>query len=150
MTTTSPPATSSPPTETPSGTTTFNAPVSQSQTDTASVLILGPLTTIFTPPARCSTHTWAICSTCTVQHAFQGIDCEQGDNTECWPHVTWGVDRPEGQYFMGLGVYSPGISCPHGYTAACTSTGGGQSGSGGWSAQFRVQEGETAIGCCPT
>jgi len=115
----------------------------------AAATILGPLTTEFTPPAKCSTHTWGICNTCSQQHAFQGINCSEGDDVDCWPPVTAGVDRPDGQYLKGWGVYSPGISCPNGFTAACTST-RGQSRAGGWKAQFDVGDRETAIGCCPT
>lgn len=111
---------------------------------------LGPLTTSFTYPASCSI---AVLECPTCSSAWQAQTCSnngnngQGiqDNSECWPKAT-AQDAFTGLAFNGAGFYSPAISCPAGYSAACSATYGGSS---GYSFQFSLVEQETAIGCCP-
>lgn len=68
---------------------------------------LGPLTTIFTPPASClSTITSASLAGFFVGHFSAG-------NENCYPPST------TTNYFATSYFYSPGI-CPSGYSAACT------------------------------
>ncbi|KAK3339051.1 hypothetical protein B0H65DRAFT_433093 [Neurospora tetraspora] len=98
---------------------------------------LGPLTTVFTAPAACSTAIFA-----DNKLGWRGQLCvDDGqsitDNTDCWP----GTQR---------GFYSPGLFCPEGYTSACTASAVDGVTSTGWKAQYPLQDGETAIGCCPT
>ncbi|KAF2750316.1 hypothetical protein M011DRAFT_237900 [Sporormia fimetaria CBS 119925] len=120
---------------------------------------LGPLTTLFTPPTECSRAVLP-CQTCST--AWLGLACSSDggpiDDITCWPPATSSIPRPT-PYVSGMGFYSPGISCPAGYTSACTavSTRPGQTDvpelitrgpfkDGGF--QFRLVEGETAVGCC--
>ncbi|KAH8701082.1 hypothetical protein BGW36DRAFT_460139 [Talaromyces proteolyticus] len=111
---------------------------------------LGPLITPFTYPSACA---YAIldCSTCS--DAWQGQTCSDNgnvgdsqDDPDCWPPRINGnlLTSPP---FMGGGFYSPGISCPVGYTSACSATGGGHT---GYSFQYNLLDAETAIGCCPS
>ncbi|KAK3319384.1 hypothetical protein B0H66DRAFT_559370 [Apodospora peruviana] len=107
---------------------------------------LGPLTTTFVPPARCTTAI-AACKTCV--DAWQGQECLVSpgprDVTTCWPTTTAGV--PEPTYpLQGWGFYSPGIICPTGYTSACSSAADRRD---GFQFQFTLVAGETAVGCCP-
>jgi hypothetical protein len=107
---------------------------------------LGPLTTAFTPSPSCSTIV-PFCTTCSFGWAGQSCSATNPiDDTACWPPTkTAGVTIPT-QPLLGWGFYSPGLACPFGHTAACTATAdGGQD----WQVQFRLEKGETAIGCCP-
>jgi hypothetical protein len=110
---------------------------------------LGPLTTAWKMPDECSVNI-VNCATC--GEGFRGQQCvlREGearaeDHTRCWPPATPGAGSPSWP-FMGWGYYSPGVSCPVGYTAACTAEYGGRS---EWAHQFTLVPGETAIGCCP-
>lgn len=118
--------------------------------------VLGPLTTVFTPPPACTTAVGQAAggllglgllgSTGSV--AFLGQSCSAGnpaDAASCWPATTSGAPSPP-QSIGSWGVYSPGIECPAGYASACSATAGGTS---GWPLQFQLTAGETAIGCCP-
>lgn len=111
---------------------------------------LGPLTTPFTYPSSC---TLAVleCSTCST--GWQAQTCSdntynnQGvqDNPDCWPPRINGNLLTD-VAFLGGGFYSPGISCPVGYSTACSATGGGST---GYSFQYPLLASETAVGCCP-
>lgn len=107
--------------------------------------ILGPLTTVFTAPPECSIA--GIISSQTS--AYRGQDCTVDhlvDASTCWPRVTAAAPLKTPP-LNGWGIYSPGISCPAEYTSACFAT---QGSSTGWEMQFAMDEGETAVGCCPT
>jgi hypothetical protein len=112
-------------------------------------VILGPLTTTFQPPAPCSAAV-GICSTCDA--VFVGQKCGSAgpqDDTTCWPPTTQGALRPSSA-LNGWGFYSPGISCPAGFTSACHATADSQSSQAAdWAMQFLLEPGETAVGCCP-
>ncbi|KAK4223014.1 hypothetical protein QBC38DRAFT_400463 [Podospora fimiseda] len=109
--------------------------------------ILGPLTTVFEPPASCSVaHPW--CSDCPLAWVAQtcaGMTVQ--DNPSCWPETaTWA--RSGGAFMFGWGFYSPGVVCPAGHTAACQATAGGKS---DWkSFQYKMESEEVFVGCCPT
>ncbi len=109
-------------------------------------VILGPLTTVFVPPAPC---TIAIgqCATCNV--AWWGQTCAPTtvqDDTSCWPATTEGTPAPSAALY-GWGFYSPGLECPAGYTSACTAIAGHSS---QWKVQYQMKAEETFVGCCPT
>ncbi|GAB1316491.1 Osmotin, thaumatin-like protein (Fragment) [Madurella fahalii] len=109
-------------------------------------IVLGPLTTTFTPPAPCSVAV-GLCETCDV--AWWGQTCAPRtvqDDPSCWPAPTVGAVSPE-QMLLGWGFYSPGVICPAGYTSACTAVAGQTT---GWKHQFVMEPEETFIGCCPT
>ncbi|KAK0741101.1 hypothetical protein B0T18DRAFT_309510, partial [Schizothecium vesticola] len=114
-------------------------------------VILGPLTAAFQPPAPCSAGV-GICSTC--NDVFFGQKCGSvgpQDDTTCWPPTTQGALRPSSA-LNGWGFYSPGISCPVGFTSACHATadsGSSSSQTADWAMQFPMEPGETAVGCCP-
>ncbi|KAI5463916.1 hypothetical protein BGZ63DRAFT_353822, partial [Mariannaea sp. PMI_226] len=88
---------------------------------------LGPLTTRFTYPASCRVAILA-CTNC--DYGWQGQTCSdnslntQGvqDNIDCWPE-RHNSSLSTGVALNGFGFYSPGISCPAGYTTACAATG---------------------------
>ncbi|KAK3294191.1 uncharacterized protein B0H64DRAFT_181533 [Chaetomium fimeti] len=108
--------------------------------------ILGPLTTVFTPPAPC-TIAIGLCETCDV--AWWGQTCAETtveDNTECWPTTTEGAPEPTKLPLFGRGFYSPGLECPAGYTSACSAVEGVTS---QWKVQFQMEPEETFVGCCP-
>ncbi|KAK3900946.1 hypothetical protein C8A05DRAFT_16806 [Staphylotrichum tortipilum] len=110
-------------------------------------VVLGPLTTVFIPPAPCSIAV-GLCTTCDV--AWWGQTCALmtvQDDPGCWPPTTDGVPEPTPP-LLGWGFYSPGLECPAGYTSACTEI-AGQSAAGGWKAQYQMLPGETFVGCCP-
>jgi hypothetical protein len=133
---------------------------------------LGSLTTVFTPPPACFTPYmggWAP-GTPLYNSLLWGIGCsltsytnggfyEHGWSTACYPSgmfyesVFMGANTViaagQGQ---SIAVYSPGLSCPQGFSSACTVT--KQPGDQPpatepllWSA---LATGETAIGCCPS
>lgn len=114
--------------------------------------VLGPLTTTFTPPAACS-QLVAQCSTC--NSAFQAQECHSSsnevftiqDDKSCWPPLSGlATVFSFGPTLGGYGFFSPGLVCPHGYTSACSATGGGHS---DWGVEYSLVPGETAVGCCP-
>lgn len=81
---------------------------------------------------------------CAVAEQDNGIGL---DDASCWPGTSSGAATPSAS-FHGWGFYSPGTICPTGYAGACSAT-GGAGGSRDWPVQFRLLEGETAVGCCP-
>ncbi|KAI1329386.1 hypothetical protein F5Y16DRAFT_397571 [Xylariaceae sp. FL0255] len=111
---------------------------------------LGPLTTPFTYPSSCAIAVHD-CSTC--DDFWQAQTCtdngfnSQGvqDNIDCWPSRA-NTDLSTGVALNGWGFYSPGLSCPVGYTTACGATASVES---GFTFQYPLTAGETAIGCCP-
>ncbi|KAI1260706.1 hypothetical protein F5Y18DRAFT_432067 [Xylariaceae sp. FL1019] len=112
---------------------------------------LGPLTEAFTYPSSCTVAVQQ-CSYCDV--FWQGQTCGdnpnnyQGvqDNADCWPpRSNHGLMTDVA--FNGWGYYSPGLACPTGYETSCIGT---ASVDGGFSFQFPLTKGETAVGCCPT
>ncbi|KAH6695071.1 hypothetical protein F5X68DRAFT_186585 [Plectosphaerella plurivora] len=113
--------------------------------------LLGPLTTVWVPPATC-TAMIPLCDNCIVGYMAQSCDADimgagpVRDNTACWPPVLAKHASPT-HPFNGWGFYSPGIQCPTGYAEACTTE---YQKRGDWPAQFSLVEGETAIGCCPS
>jgi hypothetical protein len=119
---------------------------------------LGPLTTTFTPPPECTVAVGAASNGLAdffgvggdKDIAFLGQGCSRGkafDATTCWPETSKGVEEKEAP-LSGWGFYSPGLHCPVGYATACSATGGSGGGSG-WPVQFKLRDGETAVGCCP-
>ncbi len=120
---------------------------------------LGPLTTTFTPPPACTVAIGAVdggllglglLGASVENVAFLGQSCSAGnaaDATSCWPPTSKGVKAPAGS-LAGWGFYSPGLNCPAGYASACSATGGSGGGSN-WPVQFKLLDGETAVGCCP-
>ncbi|AEO69847.1 uncharacterized protein THITE_2057645 [Thermothielavioides terrestris NRRL 8126] len=120
---------------------------------------LGPLTTTFTPPAACTVAVGArggglvglLLGGGTSDVAYLGQACTAGsavDATSCWPSTSKGAQSQKPP-LQGWGFYSPGLHCPVGYATACSATGGSGGGSG-WPVQFKLRDGETAVGCCPS
>ena len=108
-------------------------------------VILGPLTTVFTPPAPC-TIAVGLCATCDV--AWLGQTCGPTavqDDTGCWPPTTEGAPEPTAPLY-GWGFFSPGLECPAGYTSACTAISGQAT---SWRVQYQMEAEETFVGCCP-
>ena len=118
---------------------------------------LGPLTTTFTPPPACTVAVGAgrgalfgLIGGGDKDVAYLGQGCSQGkafDATSCWPQTSQGA-KEQPAPLHGWGFYSPGLDCPVGYATACSATGGSGGGSG-WPVQFKLRDGETAVGCCP-
>jgi hypothetical protein len=116
---------------------------------------LGPLTTTFTPAAACTLAVGAgrgglFGGGGDKDVAYLGQACSRGkafDDTSCWPATSKGAEEQEAP-LHGWGYYSPGLHCPVGYATACSATGGSGGGSG-WPVQFKLRDGETAVGCCP-
>ncbi|KAK8092566.1 hypothetical protein PG999_014765 [Apiospora kogelbergensis] len=123
--------------------------------------VLGPLTTIFTPKPTCTT---PVAGSCHDQNcvAWNGQVCTTlakwnnsysvMDQSSCWPAYTSGavtIDVAVKGALGGWGFYSPGLSCPAGYTSACTKTADTNS-QNDFTFQFAPTAGETAVGCCPT
>ncbi|KAG9253426.1 uncharacterized protein F5Z01DRAFT_688251 [Emericellopsis atlantica] len=103
--------------------------------------VLGPLTTSWVAPSFCTAHVLP-CSTCS--EGFRGQSCVVGTDGKASEQDNSGTPVHP---FVGWGFYSPGTGCPTGYSAACTARyGKGPE----WKIQFDLQEGETAVGCCPT
>jgi hypothetical protein len=83
------------------------------------------LTTIFTPPASCST-SWtyegeyfnALSDGLLMQNVLSNFD------TRCWPASFTGNGRANGLSNFPIQIYSPGI-CPSGYTTAAGFTDSG-------------------------
>ncbi|KAK4143981.1 uncharacterized protein C8A04DRAFT_28325 [Dichotomopilus funicola] len=120
---------------------------------------LGPLTTTFTPPPACTVAVGAATGGLggwlglggQEDVAYLGQACSWGkayDDTGCWPETTAGVAETKAPLY-GWGFYSPGLHCPVGYATACSATGGSGGGSE-WPVQFKLRDGETAVGCCPS
>ncbi|KAK3392721.1 hypothetical protein B0H63DRAFT_461 [Podospora didyma] len=121
---------------------------------------LGPLTTTFTPPPACATAVGVaeggllglgLLGGPLANTAYLGQACSRGkavDATTCWPPASSGAESKSAP-LSGWGFYSPGLHCPIGYATACSATGGSGGGSG-WPVQFKLLDGETAVGCCPS
>ncbi|KAH7324847.1 hypothetical protein B0I35DRAFT_476058 [Stachybotrys elegans] len=115
-------------------------------------VLIGPLTTTWSAPSGCRMN--LLCSTCGLffrageSCASIGPTGEVQDDTSCWPPAATGVQIASPRYpFIGWGFYSPGLACPTGYVSACTAIHGQRP---QWPIQFTLEEGETAIGCCPS
>ncbi len=118
---------------------------------------LGPLTTTFTLPPACTVAVGearglldGLLGGSVKDAAFLGQGCAAGkaiDATSCWPETSKGAEDKKAP-LQGWGFYSPGLHCPIGYATACSATGGSGGGSG-WPVQFKLRDGETAVGCCP-
>ncbi|KAK4460554.1 hypothetical protein QBC42DRAFT_180680 [Cladorrhinum samala] len=107
--------------------------------------ILGPLATIFSPPASC-TIVHGLCSTCsTAWRAQTCVPTTVQDNPSCWPPTTSAAPTG-GAFMLGWGFYSPGVVCPTGHYEACSATAGGAQ---GWQVQYLMEPSETFAGCCP-
>ncbi|OTB08614.1 hypothetical protein M426DRAFT_262105 [Hypoxylon sp. CI-4A] len=106
-----------------------------------SELILGPLTTTFTPAWSCSI-IFVSCSNC--NNGWQAQKCVGGSTVSndggCWPGS---VTNP-----FASGVYSPGTICPNGYTTACSHDAGKNTKD--FDFMFPPTGSEVAIGCCPS
>lgn len=129
---------------------------STTSSDSASRLVLGPLTTTFTADPVCATPFLN-------GDGFDGYLCQQCDGTSgsnsirddasCWPPVTVTTPSPP---LAGWGLYSPGLACPVGYVSACTNAlldnglPSALSSEDPFSFQHALTAGETAVGCCPT
>ncbi|KAI1395036.1 hypothetical protein F4819DRAFT_506218 [Hypoxylon fuscum] len=115
---------------------------------TGSSVVLGPLTTTWTPPPACSIVV-AACSACSG--GWQAQTCPGSnvvqDNPSCWPPRTSGASTPE-QPFLAWGLYSPASICPYGYSTACSYNGALETGD--FNFYFQPKATETVIGCCPT
>lgn len=120
--------------------------------------VLGPLTTTFTPPAECTVAVGGgrggflggLFGGQEKDVAYLGQLCSRNraaDATTCWPPTSDGAEEKSAP-LSGWGFYSPGLHCPAGYATACSAT-GGSGGKSDWPVQFRLGDGETAVGCCP-
>jgi len=126
----------------------WEIPIMSASTSTRSNI--GPLTTAFTYPSSCAI---AVLDCQTCSDAWQAQACStnafnsQGvqDNPACWPPQS-NDEYLTDKAFNGGGFYSPGVSCPTGYSAACSATYGGIT---EYSFQFPLVSSETAVGCCP-
>lgn len=121
---------------------------------TATRTVLAPLTTVFTPAASCNSY-MANGALAVTETYWQGQACSGGkpvDTPSCWPPA---LVQETSTPFHGRGFYSPGISCPAGYSSACTAalnTDGSPSSLAlgtSFVFEFPLTAGETAIGCCP-
>ncbi|KAK8044215.1 hypothetical protein PG993_004239 [Apiospora rasikravindrae] len=114
--------------------------------------VLGPLTTVFTPDPTCVT---PMAGYCQSQYwvAWQGQVCTPLANPPAGPPYTPGAattDVAATGYLGGWGFYSPGLACPSGSTSACSKTADDPDDDDGFTFQFPLTAGETAVGCCPT
>ncbi|KAI1464674.1 uncharacterized protein F4812DRAFT_150151 [Daldinia caldariorum] len=116
-------------------------------TSSVASILLGPLTTTWTPPPACNIAV-AACKTCSL--AWQAQTCRNGDQVQdalsCWPPRTLGATTPA-QPLFAWGLYSPGLVCPQGYTTACSYNGAKKTGD--FNFYFSPEESETVVGCCP-
>ncbi|KAI1393701.1 uncharacterized protein F4822DRAFT_424164 [Hypoxylon trugodes] len=118
-------------------------------TGTGTSVILGPLTTTWTPPPGC-TVAIASCSQCDFGWLAQ--TCSNGstvhDQPTCWPSRTADAYTPLSLILGAWGIYSPGVVCPHGYSTACTYNDLSQTGN--FDFWFHPGASETVVGCCPS
>jgi hypothetical protein len=137
--------------------------------DSTQTYLLGPLTTTFTAPTRCSQAYW-VSGTSRVYNPTLGQICtivdgeiDYSQDSSCLPPVASTilaslVGPSEIIYttYNYRGYYSPGIACPAGYTTACAAQVGAD---GIQSALSNFQSfgfvhsataDETVAGCCPT
>src|SRR4051794_12868376 len=117
---------------------------------------LGPLTMVYTPPASCFTpwvrayHNYYI--------ANYGQICWTGEGPSyyvaelCYPLL---LGSTHNQQVNVIPIFSPGFSCPSGFTPACTVTRGASETSPlstgtDYTVQWSILDpGETAVNCCP-
>ncbi|KAF2231678.1 hypothetical protein EV356DRAFT_535352 [Viridothelium virens] len=129
----------------------------------ASRTVLGPLTTTFTPPPSCSSLFRSLDVSFTVLFptvAVRAASCAYGlapqmvDDVGCWPSMT--TEATAQVSSGGWGLYSPGLSCPSGYTSACSAVAAKSESAlaftsvEGFQFQFPLLASETATGCCPS
>ncbi|KAK6536951.1 hypothetical protein TWF281_001158 [Arthrobotrys megalospora] len=110
--------------------------------------VLGPLTTTFTPAPNCVAPL-VYCPETERCYGWGAQTCMTTgvDNTGCWPTWTAGASVPTRPVALdGFGIYSPGLICPYGNTAACSAT---FAGAADFQFQYPLMESETAVGCCP-
>ena len=131
------------------------APIRTSRT------IIGPLTTTFTPPAECLT-LGAFGTGSGAVSFYRAEGCSNSrliDATTCWPPASSSLPPSvlnTDANLNGLGIYSPGLACPSGYTTACKeqldSRGSDVPPANASSTrfQFPLIPNETAVGCCPS
>lgn len=136
--------------------------------------ILGSLTTAFQPPSACQgiwgdvysstdiAARWGV--TCDINNRKSGLRPVQ-DGPNCYPPglISYSSDLDNNQPGVTLPLYSPGLVCPSGWSAACTVRRGNGAptpniatvtgdflpyldDSKFWSI---LQDGETLVGCCP-
>lgn len=127
----------------------------------ASVISLGPLTTTFTPPPECSSVNLYFDSVLGVVGNW-GEECPTGAvppgstgifASSCYPDgwaepFTSNYRRAPDEF----AAFSPGLHCPRGWTTACSVARTDDAGPNGadrtmWSV---LEDGQTAIGCCPS
>lgn len=123
---------------------------------------LGPLATTFMPASGCSlltieTNTPVTTSgylfnvdllygyQCSSKSAIVSSDCVPISYAPFLDQLRNDTDRQSGTF----PVYSPGNACPAGYGASCTMTSGIGFTTGIQRQWSLLQNGETAIGCCP-
>ncbi|KAK8008767.1 hypothetical protein PG991_011318 [Apiospora marii] len=127
-------------------------------TPTPTRQILGPLTTSWKQPDGCSVivrrdPSW-------TGELWQGQSCQMTasavqsswwihEAAGCFPPRTAGGTTPTQSWFDNWGFYSPGITCPVGWTMACFATFGDDDGGLALLDPMTLQAGETAAGCCP-
>jgi hypothetical protein len=120
---------------------------------------VGPLTTVFTPPTACFTPAIESDADPSVFQAYYGNTCiATGTGStlvlapSCYPPGTGIVFAS----YSTMPFYSPGLSCPAGFTSACAVTrvegetlpqSTRSTDPNIWS---MLEPGETAIACCPT
>ncbi|KAI0403193.1 hypothetical protein F4802DRAFT_320487 [Xylaria palmicola] len=90
--------------------------------------LLGPLATVFSADPTCLTLLLGECGSSSACTEWLGQTCQlesssywPSNDVSCWPSWTPGANI---QQFAGWGFYSPGLSCPEGYTSACSTTAG--------------------------
>lgn len=133
---------------------------------------LGPLTTTFSRSASqtgCSTLRFVQDLTTLASVAY-GLDCNFSVARDCYPGVFGQVYNDEGNRNIDAAyqpaVFSPGNACPAGYVTACSyerRQGTSKSEDGEWESTWSrfdttitgniwdyMEDGETAIGCCPS
>ena len=124
-------------------------------TTTSARTVIGPLTTVFTPPSSCFSLVDAPPGPWGSEVAFQALTCPPAshgwlDDAACWPLLGKSTTPSN---MLGLGFYSPGLICPSGYTTACSKTMLSNISTPIQSQYFEFQYplnlGETAVGCCP-
>lgn len=112
--------------------------------------VLGPLTTVFTPPPSCSRVFFGSLTDITYGPLSAGWQAQSCAGTAGWPRnfqldaSCWPPGMPAfaSVPWPNWAVYSPGRLCPAGYTKAWMGTTG--------IGDLPVAAGETVIGCCPS
>lgn len=119
-------------------------------TTSSTRVVIGPMTTIFTPPAPCFTDV-AVGTYPGAPHifAFPNQECDDSNNfnfaTTCWPPFSYPNLVDMGASVALWGFYSPAFSCPSGYVSAASAT---ASGSSNYIPTYSMLPDETAVACC--